>query len=114
MAGTAALPWPLLSRMVRQLQRDPASATSRSEAQGGPGEWPPELQLLALIANSVRTLVWAKTEDAHRLIPKNRPEPIVPPGVASPVSRTTKTFGTARMTLVEAQKWLARRIKGEG
>lgn len=42
--------------------------------------WGPVEELLAQTTDQLRWLVWAKTEDAQRRVPRNRPEPLPRPG----------------------------------
>ena len=83
--GTEEFTWADLSAIVRHLPdssalvRDSMDDLQREKAQWGVAE-----QLMAVMANALNVLVWAKTEDASKGI--NKPEPILPPGVTPPNS----------------------------
>jgi len=84
--------------MCGQFVVDPSSAVFRQQS-GDMAGWTKEVQLLASIANAVRTLSWQWGGDKD-----HPPEPILPPGVEQP--KRGDRFGDARMTLAETRDWL--------
>ena len=80
--------------------------TSRESALGqvvGGDEmaWSTSDHLLASLVDLTRWLVWAKSDDARRK--RNKPEPLPRPGVVN----EKVVYGTASMTIEEADAWLA-------
>lgn len=73
--GSESFTWSDLRAIVKHLPQDAAlrRSTHPEESRWGVSEY-----LLAVIADSLRWLVWAKTKDAKRN--RNKPKPIPRPG----------------------------------
>ncbi|MFI6042281.1 DUF5361 domain-containing protein [Nocardia sp. NPDC051321] len=84
--GTEVLGWRELKAIVKWLPAD--SALFRAMSPDG-NHWQLTQHLLADMTDSLRWLVWAKTEDARN--GRNRPERVPRPGVKSDRER----IGTA-------------------
>lgn len=90
--GTDVLGWSDLKAIVKCLPAQSALFRSmHPEAQ----HWQLEQYLLADMADCLRWLVWAKTDDARQ--GRNRPEPIPRPGMKSSRERVGTATGLDQM-----------------
>jgi hypothetical protein len=96
--GTRKLPWDVFNAFIDTLQVRPESALYRT--LNPQWMWGLPEMLAADIADSLRWLVWAKTEDARKK--RNIPRPIPRPGVKDARER----IGTAPVGVAEMNDFL--------
>lgn len=90
----------------------PASSAYWRAREPEGARWGVSEYLLAVIADSLRWLVWAKTKDAKRN--RNRPKPIPRPGDSEKKKSTGRMSGAVAYTVDEVKRRLAlprRKIK---
>ncbi|MEU3009457.1 DUF5361 domain-containing protein [Nocardia asteroides] len=92
MLGTAGLGWAELRVIVKHLPPD--SALHRAMYPEA-SRWQVGEHLLAEVADSLRWLMWARTDDGRR--GRNRPEPIARPGIRSDRERVGTATELAQM-----------------
>ncbi|MHC6175472.1 DUF5361 domain-containing protein [Glutamicibacter sp. X7] len=104
--GTDALTWSDLRAIVNNLPHDSAYWRKREPERS---RWGIAEYLLAIIADSLRWLVWAKTKDAKRN--RNRPKPIPRPGDEPKKQEKGKFTGALSLTIDEVKRRLAMKRK---
>jgi hypothetical protein len=80
-----------------------SSALFRSVHGVEQSEWSLTNHLLARVGDTLDLLWWAKTEDATKKPPRNRPKPIPRPGVED---ESTKKIGRSVLPAAEMMDWL--------
>lgn len=82
----------------------PAESATKRALGGG---WTLAEQLAALNADRLAVLIWQKTADGQK--GRAQPKPLPRPGFED---ESSSRVGTARMSLRQARRWLARRRAG--
>lgn len=104
LTGTPDLTWRRLASVTGQLRMDQASALYR-DLWPDHSVWDIHAQLLAAAVSALRVANWQRTTDATKRSPRQYPDAVRPPWVSNDNGAVTK-FGTAHMSVAEANEWL--------
>lgn len=100
--GSPEFTWADLRAILKGLPAHSAYWRAREPERA---RWGVSEYLLAIIADSLRWLVWAKTKDAKRN--RNRPKPIPRPGDEEKKKSTGRMSGVVSHTVDEVKRRLA-------
>lgn len=100
--GSDAFTWSDLRAIVKHL---PATSAYWRKREPEKARWGVAEYLLAIIADSVRWLVWSKTKDAK--FNRKRPKPIPRPGDSEKKQTRGRMAGAVSMSIDEVKRRLA-------